>query len=60
MNKEEIDKCNNIEMLQNEQENVYEDCVRINNCSICFHANERDVCDLDLLTRRIYKLEKQQ
>ena len=31
------------------------DCVEINDCSQCYHANEDELCDLNLITRRIIR-----
>ena len=53
MNREEIKKCIDIGLLEMEQEEIYRDCVRINNCEECFHKNDDDICDLELITGQI-------
>ncbi len=52
----EIKECKDIELLEKEQSVTYQDCADINNCLECSHKNKNEVCDLDLLTRRLHEL----
>lgn len=53
-----IKNCTDIELLEEWESKVYRNCVDINNCDKCFHKNEDDLCDLELLTIRINELHK--
>lgn len=58
LSKEEIKQCDSLNQLEGVQERVYRDCVEINDCSQCYHENEGDYCDLELITRRIRELTR--
>ena len=58
LSKEEIKQCDSLNQLEGMQERVYRDCAEINDCSQCYHENEDDYCDLELITRRIGELTR--
>ena len=55
-----INSIEDIEQLELVREEVYGDCANINDCSICPHKNEGVPCNLNLITRKIRQLGKEQ
>jgi hypothetical protein len=58
MHGKEIEQCFDLDVLEIEEEKVYSDCVRINNCNMCFHRNNDRGCDFELLTKQFQLLTK--
>lgn len=56
MHGKEFEQCFDLDILELEKEEIYSDCVRINNCDMCFYKNDNGKCDLELITRQFQLL----